>query len=76
MLSQTGCLLPSLILLNLFFGWMFFQPLAWLSLEGVLILLFIINFFILARRISSLPGKPNNVIDVKGEVVEEEKKTP
>ena len=72
--SRTGCLLPLLIILNLFFGWMFFKPIIWLSMEGILILLFIINSYILTRRISSFSGKRNNAIDIEGEVVEDKHK--
>jgi hypothetical protein len=72
--SQSGCLLPLLILWNLFFGWMFFKPLIWLAIEGILVLLFTLNSYILARRISSFTAKRSNVIDVEGEVVEEKRK--
>lgn len=74
LISQTGCLLPLLILLNLFFGWMFFKPLVWLSIEGILILLFMLNSYILARRISSFLAKGNKVVDVEGEVVDDKNK--
>lgn len=72
--SQTGCLLPLLIILNLFFGWMFLKPIAWLLTEGILILLFMINSYILSRRISSFSAKRDKVIDVEGEVVEDKHK--
>jgi len=71
-ISQTGCLLPILILFNLFFGWMFLKPLTWLAVEGILIILFILNSYILARRISSYSAKRSNVIDVEGEVLEKD----
>ena len=69
---QAGCLLPALILLNLFFGWMFLKASVWLTVEAVLILLFILNSYILIRRVKSW-SKPDDVIDVKGEVVESRK---
>jgi len=74
LISQTGCLLPLMILFNLFFGWMFFKPLTWVSVEGILILLFIINSYVLARKISSSASslRRSNVVDVEGEVVEKE----
>lgn len=71
--SQTGCLLPLSILLNLFFGWIFFKPILWLSIEGILILLFILNSYILTRRILS-SFKSDDVIDVQGEVVEDKQR--
>ena len=72
--SQAGCLLPILILLNLFFGWLFFKPLTWLAIEASLILLFMFNSYILARRISSASRKNRKIIDVEGEVQEEKDK--
>ena len=72
--SQTGCLLPLLIFLNLLFGWMFFRSKTWLLIEGILILLFIINSYVLARRISSFSSKRDEAIDVKGEVIEDRHK--
>ena len=72
--SYGGCLLPLLIISNLFFGWMFFRPKTWLSIEGVLILLFIINSYVLARRISSFSFKAHEAIDVEGEVIEDRHK--
>lgn len=72
--SQSGCLLPLLIFLNLLFGWMFFRSKTWLLIEGILILLFIINFYVLARRISSFSFKAHEAIDVEGEVIEDRHK--
>jgi hypothetical protein len=72
--SQAGCLLPILILLNLFLGWLFFKPLTWLAIEGALVLLFMLNSYILARSISSASRKNRKIIDVEGEVVEERDK--
>jgi len=72
-IGSSGCLLPLLILINLFFGWMFFKPATWLLIEGILILLFILNSYILIRRVSSFT-KRSNVVDVEGEVVEERQK--
>lgn len=72
--SQTGCLLPLLIILNLFFGWMFLKPIVWLLTEAILILLFMINSYILTRRISSFSTKRDNVVDVEGGVVEDKHK--
>ena len=68
-----GCLLPMLFLFNLFFGWMFFKPGAWLTIEGAIILLFMINSLILVKKVSSFTKKGSNIIDVEGEVIEEGK---
>lgn len=73
LVSQTGCLLPMLMILNLFFGWIFFKPLIWLFTEGALILLFIINSYVLIKKVSSLSARRSDVIDVEGQVVEEDK---
>ena len=70
-LSQAGCLLPFLIFFNLFFGRIFLKPLSWLIVGAVLILLFILNSFVLAKKIAAFPrDKRDNIIDIEGEVVE------
>lgn len=69
--SRSGCLLPLLIILNLLFGWLFLKFWHWLIIEAILVLLFIFNIYIIARKIFSTSSKRNNVIDVKAEVVEE-----
>lgn len=69
--SRTGCLLPFLLLFNLLFGWMFLKPLAWLSIEAVLFLLFILNTRIAARKFTSTSLKRRGAIDVEGEDIRE-----
>ena len=77
--GQSGCLLPMLIILNLFFGKLIFNSTRlWLGVEGALILLFIIRIYAFTRKISEMV-KPQSrsrgqVIDVEGEVVEEKQK--
>ncbi|MFH1269680.1 MAG: hypothetical protein ABIH75_01295 [Candidatus Omnitrophota bacterium] len=73
-LSGSGCLLPALIIFNLFFGWIFLSPVHWLVIEGVLILIFIINGFIMMRKIISTSSRSEGAIDVEGEVVEDKHK--
>lgn len=73
-LGRSGCLLPLLIILNLFFGMLFLRPLYWLILEIILVLFFIINGYILTKKIFSTTRKRENVIDVEAEVVEDKKK--
>ncbi len=73
--SGSGCLLPALIIFNLLFGWIFLKPKLWLITEAILVLFSIINGFIITRKIISSPSKKrDDVIDVKGEVVEERHK--
>jgi len=74
--SQSGCLLPILIMFNLFFGKLIFSSTRlWLGVEVVLVLLFIIKIHAFTRKISEQlkPGGDDrkNVVDVEGEVVEE-----
>jgi len=72
---QAGCLLPALMLLNLFFGWMFLSTRAWLCLEGALILLFVLNASVLVRRVRSWARpKSGKIIDVDAEVIDEKLK--
>ena len=77
--GQSGCLLPMLIMFNLFFGKLIFNSTRlWLGVEGVLVLLFIIKIHAFTRKISE-QFRPQSrsrgkVIDVHGEVVEEKQK--
>ncbi len=66
--------MPFLIMFNLLFGRMFLKPIHWLFIEGIMILLFIINAHVAARKIFTPPSKHRNTIDIEGEVVEEKKK--
>ena len=74
--SQSGCLLPILIMFNLFFGKLIFSSTRlWLGVEVVLVLLFIIKIHVFTRKISEQfkaggHGR-KNVIDAEGEVIEE-----
>jgi len=73
--SRTGCLLPLLIVFNFFLGWVFLKPSHWLMLEAILILFFVVNSYILTRKIIRTAGdRRDNVIDVKGEIIEERPK--
>lgn len=72
-LSRSGCLLPCLIFFNLFFGWLFLKPAHWLILEFLLIALFALNGYLLARGIVKAAGSAKargsvEVIDVEGMV--------
>ncbi len=70
--AKTGCFLPFLIVLNLFFGLIFFKPLLWLTVGIVLILLFFANSLLFVKKIASFSSKKNpNVIDIEGEVINE-----
>jgi len=51
-MGNSGCLLPTLIIFNLFFGRLIFgSPRLWLGVELILILLFILQINILAMRL-------------------------
>ncbi|MFA6358099.1 MAG: hypothetical protein WCY09_05480 [Candidatus Omnitrophota bacterium] len=73
--SNSGCLLPFLIIFNLFFGRLIFNSTRlWLGVEAVLVLIFVIKINILARKINR-QFKPNSkIVDIQGYVVEEDKK--
>jgi len=74
--SRIGCLLPVLIIFNLFFGLFFLKPLYWLALEAVLIMLCVLTFATIVKKVSSLNSNHSNVIDVEGKIVENRKKLP
>ena len=72
--GQSGCLLPILIIFNLFFGKLFFHSTAiWLSIEGALIFLFILKIHLFVRKINGQFQQKcrNGAIDVEGKVIEE-----
>lgn len=90
-LGQSGCLLPLLIIFNLFFGRLFFHStVVWLSIEGLLILIFMLQAHFFVRKMSRQFGRYGHgsasdsrsrdqngrgrVIDVEGKVVEDRKK--
>ncbi len=69
-IGYSGCLLPLLIILNLFFGRIFFKTTDWLAIEGILVLLLLFNSYISFRRFFR-PGRKrqDGVIDVEGKVL-------
>ncbi|MBU1727379.1 MAG: hypothetical protein KJ880_07100 [Candidatus Omnitrophica bacterium] len=69
-LSRMGCLLPSLIIFNLLFGWVIFRPLHWLLIEVVLVLILVLIGYFGAKNIFSNAPKRDNIIDIEAEVVE------
>jgi hypothetical protein len=84
-IGGSGCLLPFLILANLLFGKLIFSSTRlWLGVEAGLVLLFIINLNIMARKISrqfsssgrgqQSRGQQEKVIDIQGQVVEDDKR--
>lgn len=69
---RGGCLLPFLLIFNLFFGWIFFSVRAWVLIEILLIIALVIYSYILSRKIISRvnnAGKRDNAIDVEGKVI-------
>ena len=71
---SSGCLLPFLIIFNLFFGRLFFNTLHWLAIEGILIVIFVVYAHVFSRRIINSVKRKDNVIDVEGEVIQDKKK--
>lgn len=81
-MGNAGCLLPLLIIFNLFFGKLIFGSTGlWLGVEGVLILIFMLKIKIMVSRLnqqfrhfqgqqqsSKVSGK---VIDVQGQEVKD-----
>lgn len=74
--ASSGCFLPFLIILNLFFGRIFLDTRSWLAFEGILLLLFVVNSYFSSRKIISQTQKQSNVIDIEGEVVDNKQKLP
>jgi|GEM_PF-712587 len=77
LLNQTGCFLPFLIILNLFFGWMFFKPLAWLIIEAALVVLFLLTSWFFVKKISSgmeVSPKRKGSIDIEAQVLDNKHK--
>jgi len=72
--SNAGCFLPFLIIFNLLFGWIFFKPIIWLFQEAILILLFMVHSYILLKRNFASPLRRSDAIDVKAQVLDEEKR--
>ena len=71
--SSSGCLLPFLIVFNLFFGKLIFSSTRlWLTIEAVLVLVFILKVNIFLRKLTQPSNKSRgNVIDISGQVVDE-----
>lgn len=63
--SGTGCLLPVLLCVNLFFGWLILPVLLWLFLELVLLFGLFASSFAIAARIRKLTREHKEVIDVE-----------
>ncbi len=75
--SGSGCLLPALILSNLFFGWMVFRPAwLWLAVGFVLLLIFGLQAYLsLSRFMHASPKKQKgDVIDIQAQVLDEQEK--
>ncbi len=87
-LSNSGCLLPFLIIFNLFFGKLIFGSVGlWLGVEAFLILIFIVKIRLIFSRFIrqfndqkqnlNFPGQKlppgGKVIDIQGQEVQDEK---
>jgi hypothetical protein len=69
--SRSGCILPLLIGFNLLFGWIFLKTKYWLIMEAVLILLFLLNAYVIRRKIIRGASRRDDAIDVEGKVIED-----
>ncbi|MCX5711495.1 MAG: hypothetical protein NTY47_00255, partial [Candidatus Omnitrophica bacterium] len=72
--NQSGCFLPFLIVLNLFFGWMFFKPATWLFVEAALAVILLINSWFFVKKISSQTQsrtKRKGSIDIEAQVLDD-----
>jgi len=61
-----------MIILNLFFGLIFFKPALWLLVGAILVLLFMVNSYIMVRRVISPSSKKSRIIDIEAKVIEKE----
>jgi len=64
--------LPLMIILNLFFGLLFFKPATWFLVGGILVLLFMINSYLLVKKMKNLSTKKGKIIDIEARVLEKE----
>lgn len=72
--GRVNAILPTLILLNLFFGWIIFGFYNWLFIGLTLITLFIINIALFAKSFKVDSGKQgqDDIIDITGGTIEDE----
>lgn len=73
--GRVSAILPTLIVLNLFFGWILFGFYNWLFIGLTLITLFIINIALFAKSFKVNLGKKysdEDVIDIEGDTIEDE----
>jgi len=82
-MGSSGCLLPLLIILNLFFGRLIFSSTGlWLGVEAGLVFIFALQIKLTISRISKLLRQPNldsldrkpagKIIDVQGQEIRDE----
>jgi len=74
--AGSGCLLPTLIFLNLIFGWMIFKPVwLWLCVGIILVFIFILRASLFLKAFSSVKEKKrNDVVDIQAVVLDDETK--
>lgn len=70
-IAHAGCLLPILLIFNLLFGWLIFNPLTWIGIELILFLSFVLSSYIFARFIFYPRPRNNEAIDVEAQVISE-----
>ena len=83
-MGSPGCLLPLLIIFNLFFGKIIFNSTGlWLGVEAILVIIFMLKIRLMVSRISqqfesegpdnSSHKPPGKIVDIQGQVVEDGK---
>lgn len=73
--GRVSAILPTLILLNLLFGWILFGFYNWLFIGLTLITLFIINIALFAKSFKVNSGRKypdEDIIDIEGDIIEDE----
>lgn len=75
-LSRLGCILPTLSVLNLFFGWIFFGVLYWILIELALLAALYLTSKVFVRKIFSGGDKRSDAIDVESKVIEDDRYIP
>lgn len=72
--SKAGCILPFLLITNLFFGWIFLKPYHWLLVGIILFGLFILQSkFYYNKFVNSYKVK-REIIDIEAENLTERRK--
>jgi hypothetical protein len=66
-MSGFGCVLPVLLCVNLFFGWLILPFLIWIIFELLLLAALLYSSLSIARRIRTISRQRKEIIDVEAE---------